>query len=842
MTNRSLLWFVLFFLLGIIGTKWGCMWILIPILAFYLWERIRAFRENKKWVFLLAPLLLALLFFTAGHMRYDNQRQAFQEFDEYLAKESGTLKIKGTIIKKEEKNEQIIYELNHVQIEGHKNYFPYHALFYVEADVHTESYSIGTTIFASGSIRPFVGATNDGNFDAKEYYNSKKIAFAMRNAKLLSIQARTNVLIENLYHFKKKITEVYLKSLNQEEAGVIALMALGEKEFLDDDIKKLYQQSGISHVLAISGLHISLIGSGVVRLLQLLRFGKRSSALFGLVFVCCFGLMSGLGIATFRAVCMFFVMSGGKCLGRGYDTLTALAVAMLIQLWDNPFLIANVGFLLSYTAVLGVVYGNGILKKFYQGDKQQKWKQKQKRKKQEKERELQKQKQRNTIRAVSLLPYLQLAMQKVFQLAKETFFISLSIQIATLPILLYFFYEFPPYSLLINSILLPLIGLLLGFGILGGLTGLIHPVLGQILLWPCERILNWNEAICSLFTKLPGSMWITGKPPGWVMIGYYGVVLGVLVFMWRVNEKTEEEKEQCSNLLKIPVTSILCFSFFALILIRPAPVFSIDFLDVGQGDGSCIETQEGKHFFIDGGSSSVTEVGKYRILPYLKSHGIAAIDGWFISHGDSDHYSGLLELWDLGYSVKSLILSEHMIHDSTRQELEDMAKVHGTKLYYMHPGQSLSTKSLSFLCLAPKEEGRDTNGNSMVLLLTEGKDFRAFFGGDLTEEEERKLAREEQLPKLTLFKANHHGSKTSNSTELLKSLSPALTIISCAERNSYGHPSKEAVTRIEESGSQIFYTMKSGQISIRERGGHMWVKEKVVSLYNVTVQRENAEQ
>ena len=401
----------------------------------------------------------------------------------------------------------------------------------------------------------------------------------------------------------------------------------------------------------------------------------------------------------------------------------------------------------------------------------------------------------------------------------DTFQMSACIQLVTLPLTVYFYYEFPVYSILINGLLLPFMGLLLVSGILGGLAGLYSRWLGAILLKPAYGLLKGNEWVCGLFAKLPGAMWITGKPPVWMMTAYY-IVLGIsLAVSYRNRSKDSQQtihmkrNEGTARKMKVLPVSWVLAALLVLLTLRPGSRFEVCFLDVGQGDGIYIQNGEGSSFFVDGGSSSQRKVGEYRILSFLKCRGVDHVDGWFVSHADTDHISGLLELWENGYRIDHLFLAEGIVRDEAWEELCAMADKYDTAVTYLRPGDFVSAGNMKLTCLFPFQEGTDRNTSSMVLQL-DYYGMTGIFTGDISSEEEQELIRQYPGLRADLYKAAHHGSDHSNSESFLETLGPVVTVISCGVKNSYGHPGKEAVSRIEGAGSQIYYTMKSGQITI----------------------------
>ncbi len=241
-------------------------------------------------------------------------------------------------------------------------------------------------------------------------------------------------------------------------------------------------------------------------------------------------------------------------------------------------------------------------------------------------------------------------------------------------------------------------------------------------------------------------------------------------------------------------------------------------LDVGQGDAVYIRTSGGLDVFVDGGSSDVKQAGTYRILPFLKSRGVAEIDCWFVSHLDQDHISGLKEAIDSGYGIGQVVFAKGVVKDEAYEALAGQLAGRGIAAGYLGRGDVLHAGQASFRALAPDGPGTDRNAQSLVLLYEDGG-FSGFFSGDISVQEERRLAAQERPGRAVLYKAAHHGSKHSNSMELLECLKPQVCIVSCSADNDYGHPGKEAVEHMESCGSTVCYTMHSGQIRVRQDAG-----------------------
>lgn len=809
MTKRALTQMTVAFLLGILGScyrggilfgLWACyLFGMFACLLFCQWRQRQEGKEPGKFWGVAVRTGAVLLFLLLGFGRRE-QHQAIIEGVETQLKEADRVRATGTVYKKEEKNETIIYYLKNSYLCGEDRIPCSRILVYLEAD----DYSIGDTIEMEGILIKFREARNEGNFNEKEYYYQKDLLFGVKAEEIILVRQGCFVLQEKLYQLRKQISRVYVLLLPEREAGVLGMMTLGEKGFLDTEVKKLYQQTGISHMLAISGLHVSILGMGIYRFLRKRRISYFWCGCIAGGTVWCFGFISGMELSTKRAVLMFLIMLLGEALGMAYDSISALSLAALLQLWGHPGSLWQAGFLFSYGAVLGVVAVARIWGEFWKG-------------KEEKERSHKKKS----------------VLGKGAGIWCDALAVSSCIQLVTLPLSAYFYYEFPVYGIFLNSLLLPFMGVILVSGLLGGVAGLFSFRAAYMLLKPAQLLLNWNAWVCGKFRDLPRAAWITGQPDKRGMVCYYLLLLLALYGMARWTKKRREPtlRQETASFWKhrlfciVPVAALL----FLLASAKYGRENQVCFLDVGQGDGVFFQA-EGTAFFLDGGSTSESKVGEYRILSFLKCRGIGHIDGWFVSHGDQDHISGLYELWESGYQVDHLFLAKGMVRDEAWEQLQENAKTHQTAVHYLEPGDVVGTSSMKLTCLLPEEEGTDRNESSLVLRLEmKGKKgepvgIRALFAGDIGEKQEQLLMERNPDLDVDLYKASHHGSNGSNSKALLEQLRPEVTVVSCGKRNRYGHPGKDAVERILSSNSQMFYTMDSGQVTVICKNGRIWIE------------------
>lgn len=539
-----------------------------------------------------------------------------------------------------------------------------------------------------------------------------------------------------------------------------------------------------------TGLHVSIIGMGFYKMLQKQRVPLLLRSTLSAVAILVFAVLSGAGVSTKRAVLMFLLLLFGGVIGRSYDSLTGLALAAIFLLWENPFVYAYTGFILSFLAVLGVDASVILLKS--------------------------------------------MDIQKGI---REQICVSGCIQAFTIPVIAYCYFELPTYVIFINLLILPTTGAVLFLGILGGLLGLLHPVLGFLPLQGAKGMLLLYQSLCKFFLKLPGAVWVTGQPKLQRLVFYYVVLAGILAWLWYEKKPQRKSEAESNNRVRNLRFNRIALTLFYLGLLicsmqKEEKRFQIQVLDVGQGDGIYIESDAGTEIFVDGGSVDVSEVGKYRIRPFLKSHGVREVDYWFVSHCDADHCNGLMELLETDYPIKHLVFSKYVLKDEAQEELAALAKQKGCQVLYMEEGECFRDTSIRIQAIYPSEKSveGERNADSLVLLLEHGN-FHGLLSGDIGSEQEKKLIETYgevcDSRNIDWYKAAHHGSKTSNSKELLDALQPKIATISCGQDNSYGHPGKEAVEHMQDAGAEIFQTTECGQIGITEEDGKIIIFKRL---------------
>jgi len=661
-----------------------------------------------------------------------------------------------------------------------------------------ETRFIGSTVLVSGGLSFFQPATNPGQFDAEKYYENRDCLFALKNA---SIQKATNEkagMRQRLKDFaltQEKTLEQYLTQAN---ATIMKAMLLGNKEELDEEIKKLYQDNGIAHILAISGLHISLLGMAVYRFLRRLPLPIWAPLILSEIFLLLYGCMVGFPISSIRAIGMFTFFLLSKLTKRSYDMLTALACMALIQLLHHPGYLFDCGFQLSYGAILGISL---LLPSF------------------------------EKINESITNPWLKKGISFLLP--------SMSVTLVTSPILIYHYHELSFFSILLNLIVLPFMSLLLMTTIAMLFLAQIFAPLAKLCAVLVTMILGLYEYSCRFLEWFPIGQKNIAMPSG-IRIFIYFMLLFLMTYL--VKKKSH------------PYQFLFAVLSFGLLVFPQNPQFRLWITDIGQGDCSVIFTEEGNCFVIDSGSTTKYRPGERILIPFLKYHGVDKVDAVFVTHPDADHMNGVLELLELGkeenIEVQSVVLYEKAIETEPKEweELVALAREHDTSIVEMAQGDRIQTDSVTIECLYPLREQSGLTGNASSLVLSlearvsegisrEVHTFRALFTGDLEAEGEEALLQKykgsvnEEVPlsvagNYDLLKVGHHGSAGSSSVEFLEWVSPDVAVISCGKDNIYGHPHKETLERLKAVGSHIVITADSGAVSVDAEKRIIYHKER----------------
>lgn len=547
-----------------------------------------------------------------------------------------------------------------------------------------------------------------------------------------------------------------------------------------------------------------MLGMGFYQCIRRIGVPRRMAAIGGCVVVVTFGMMTGFSVSAIRAILMFLIQMIAILVGRTYDMVTAIAVASVWILMEQPLYLKHAGFLFSFGCVLGISLLSPVL--------------------------------------TDIACH---TSSNSFLLKK--FLEGLSMTVVTLPMYFCFFYQIPIYAMFLNFLILPLMSILMAAGILLLIFSYVFPGLCICFSWLIVGILQVYEKAGTVAQQLPHHYWTPGQPAHWQVALYVLVLICIAAFG---RTKKRAQRKRYGRFRGIPVIWCWLLVGIAVVIISthfPSPV-QITFLDVGQGDCIFVRSKSKEMYLVDGGSSSVSEIARYRILPFLKSQGVAELRAIFVTHPDEDHCNGITEILKQGtlegIHIQNLVLPDIAaeVQNDGYKELVQLAREQQIPVTYLHRGQSLlpaqwslrsqqsqqlqqsrqsqkvHAEHLQIQCLHPAENTSILNPNeySMVLQL-QYQNLTVLLTGDVEGTGESALMeeiRQQKQEEFRILKVAHHGSKNSTSDEFLERLSPQLAIISCGENNRYGHPHEETLKRLENAGATWLCTKDCGAITV----------------------------
>ena len=655
-------------------------------------------------------------------------------------------------------------------------------------------YPCGWTVAAEGEAGTIRGPENPGEFDSAAYYRIRGIFINVKKASIRVLKEETDPVAELFASLSAAAQNMIRSSYPEEVSGILCAMLTGDRSGLDEETRGLWRTGGIMHMLAISGLHLTLIGMGIYRLLRFIHIPVIPAGAFVSVLMASYTVFVGCSVSSVRALIMFVLMIGAGYVGRTYDPLTALAAAAVLVLIRNPEYLFYSGFRFSVSAVL---------------------------------------------------------LCMIFR-HRSKVMMSVFLYLWMLPLVASSYYEVPLLSVGVNLIAVPLLPMLVGCGAAGcagseacrRAAGFFVPLLegrtggsgfrvplperqaaasffrnfARVLTAPASFIIRALNEGLRFIDSLPFAEVVTGFPgPGRV------ILYGCLLFAWTcAYYRYRLYRRRLLLFLLLPLLALP-------LLYHPPGQMKLTFLSVGQGDGALIETPERRGILVDCGSSTAYEVGKRRMDPFIRYEGITEIAYMIATHGDEDHVSGIRELLQMKISgllhikLGTLVLPYLRHSDSRCENLKNLAERAGVRVLTVQKGDRISVGSAELRILGPDVSAEsvpvDANAQCIVCALNY-RDFDALFTGDVCDGGEEQLTRElirenaQNGTKYEVLKVAHHGSEHSTPESFLAAADPFVSVISCGEGNSYGHPHAELLSRLERQGCDIFRTDRDGAVTV----------------------------
>ncbi|NQT24182.1 DNA internalization-related competence protein ComEC/Rec2 [candidate division KSB1 bacterium] len=628
---------------------------------------------------------------------------------------------------------------------------------------------------------------NPGGFDYRAYLARQSIhaiLYVNQNDQLkIFVGQKGNPMLRSLiYPVRRRLLRNIDDLLPESTRPLLKTLLLGDRTELEDSMREAYARAGIVHILAVSGLHvgfIALILSFVLGLIRLPWKIRTVCVIFGLFF---YVLLTEGKPPVFRAALMASIYLFGQILDRRNSPLNAIGAAGLVLLLINPAQLFDLGFQLSFTAVISILV-------FY--PKISAW----------------------------ILPRIQIQTHWINQPLRaisSLIILTLSAQICTLPLTLSYFNRLPLLSLLFNTIAIPLAGLIVGLGF-------IFLLFAQFSLWIAGsfamiahlaiRLLN---GLVQRTAALPFASVTLPTPDIWMLCLY--ILILFLFILWK--------QLQLRKILIIACIILLNGQIWTNVFINPDSKLTYFQLDVGQGDAALIRCPKHKTILVDGGPAYMTfDAGERIIAPYLIREGIRTIDLMICTHPHNDHVGGLNYILD-NFKVKSVLFGPSPFESAEAATFLKRVKDRGIySRIITAPDSVVCFPGLHLLFLSPdsshitsgNKKQNSLNNQSIVTLLTYGK-TSFLLAGDAEIEAEQSMLQHWRNLDCDLIKTGHHGSKTASSMEWIKAVTPEHALITVAEKNRYGLPDSIILDRYKQFDSIVHRTDKEGALMFESNG------------------------
>ena len=831
-------------------------------LFFLLFLSLFLFRKKKNRLFFCSLLCLTLFmlnFYSVNH-RYGAERENIG----YILPLQTVLRGKVLYIEEQEKKWKIILgsciaytalEKKNSPLQKKEKYQKRNDLHFQKLILYLPKESTGESSMplplpgqicsVKGHFLELSPATNEGEFSLPSYYKGEGISGVFQAKTIELVRGESSPFAKELFTLKQSLGNRIDALFPEETAGFLKSLFLGERSGITLSEKSLYQSAGISHILAISGLHLSLLGGFFYRLLRKIKLSSLLSSLITSFFLFSYFLFTGSSHSAFRALFMLFLRFAAIQLGKGKDLLSQLSFALLFLLWLNPLSLYSIGMQCSFFTLFVFFLleerpGKAVRKK--------------------KEKALSKICKKHALgfsKHPSLLLKLPAYLSKLIPCLLSTLPHRLQgsflFYLALLPLFSLTQFSFPLYAPLLNLLLLPF----LPFFFLLGAVSIFFSYLPEqdflllrLLSFSSRFLLNLLFQIFHLFMEkslaLPFSQILLGKMQALSVMLYF-LFLYLLFFFPKA--KSLSLLLSLGFLLSLP-----------LYLPKPPKELEIAALDVGQGDGFVLR-KGALVFTIDNGSTSKNLFPEQIFFPYCKAKRIQHVDYALLTHCDRDHISGIQALLEKNPSISlsHLILPASALQDHRYDLLKRLAYNHGADVSYWQKGDELvfseqgiclptkvnamaenstmaenhaTTKKewsgtkghqLYIRCFYPNDSSHieEANAHSIGCLLTYGH-FRMLFTGDMPKEAEEALlenCREAEVsPVVDVLKLAHHGSKTSSCPSFLSETQAKFALFSYGKKNRYGHPHKNTVENCQKYRLFPLETAKLGEILIKTNG------------------------
>ncbi|MCR2820461.1 DNA internalization-related competence protein ComEC/Rec2 [Lederbergia panacisoli] len=633
----------------------------------------------------------------------------------------------------------------------------------------------GTICHISGELIQPENNRNEHTFNYKQYLYRQNIHWLLE----------TNTLVWNECFAAKPSFKNYLQNLRSK--GIKAVeknfpyqlipyanaLIFGDRSSFSESAYRSYQQIGVVHLLAISGLHIAFLVGLIFVIFLRLGISKETIYWILVVLLPIYTVISGTNPPVIRAVLMTLILMTSKKWRLPITTLDALSISFIIFLFYDPFLIYNAGFQLSYCVTFCLIVSSQII------------------------------------------------FDPNHSYLRKMVDISIISTFASFPILAFHFFEFSLIGVFANIVFVPfytaiILPSMLGLFALKFFNQNLFSLLAELM----ASLVFYSEKLANLTSSLKFSTVVTGKPN---VISLIFMIAGAYLYVFLT------EKRKPRTIAVLPITIILLTH---IAIIQYSPKGEVIFIDIGQGDSTLIKLpyNRGTYLIDTGGQLDFPvldwqerkkpfQVSTHILMPVLKSKGISKLNKLILTHSDTDHIGAAKELFG-EMLINEIIISPNSWQNPLMANILNAAKERGIPIFDAKVGTKWENNSGKFQFIFPFDDHYEGNNDSLVLFAEFGE-LTWLFMGDVEKEGEQEIIETYRKLKIHVLKVGHHGSKTSSTSDFITFVQPDYAVISAGYNNRYGHPHNEVLDVLKENKVRIFRTDEQGAIHyvFTKRGG-----------------------
>ncbi|MDN3018599.1 DNA internalization-related competence protein ComEC/Rec2 [Paenibacillus sp. BSR1-1] len=730
----------------------------------YLYVLYKYKRFNNQHLLLLMAIVLIVFF--AGHSAVINNKTKIPETETaFFLKYTQDPKIDGDLLQVqafEQRYKEKILIRYYIQSEQEKKL------------LHSKSF-YGFICKASGTLEKPKMAKNPNGFNYRNYLSAKEIFWIVKVQgsplqNCAPVHQSATVIIKQLRFMGERYLE---KHFPLEIASLSSALIFGDRSMLDSQLLGDYQQTGIVHLLAISGLHVSLL-IGMVFFMGI-RIGLTRPFMlnFLLIVIPIYVILTGASPSVIRAALMILlILITDKWKGSlKLLPIDAISLAFMLYIFFSPLVLFDIGFQLSFAVSFVIILSSSSILKGYLTN------------------------------------------------GAKMLVTSIISQLAALPFILYHYFGMSMIGIFANMLYIPLFSFvyLPGLYLLFFIQLIFHhtpPFLISLFL----LIINFFNHLIGIMAGFSIISFVPGRPNLFLLIIY-------ILILFRIFCIWESRPTFKRNVQLISITIVLfIFQPFWNFL---NPFGEVTMIDVGQGDSILLHFphNSGTYLIDTGGTMQFTEeswkekgkpyeVGRDVVVPFLKGKGITKIDKLILTHGDMDHIGGAFSILK-EIKVKQILMPSVRDPSNTEGAIVSLAKQKGIPVIKVSKGSHWNSGENEFYIVSPEKNFKGERNRGSISMIAQIGGVSWFFGGDLDQEGEKAIIKNYPHLKIDVLKAGHHGSRTSSAEAFIHQIKPSIALISAGEHNRFGHPHQEVLERLRAANITIYRTDIQGAITYR---------------------------